>query len=396
VHTDSLVHKPESVKITVLSSYNVSRPSVWSGTPYHCVQALERTGTCVDVLCPATPDIPSEASSKFRQYASANQKYLWTRDLQLTKTILDALHKKMLARPETDWLLLFNPSDAAYLDTSIPISIVVDATWKQFVLSYSPFVSRQICRETYEDGCRGEALGFEKATLLLCLTEWAAAGIVHEYPEMEHKVGVVHPGANLAETIDRERVYGNISRRIRKPLNLLFMGVDPYRKGLDIAIYACEELRRTGIEAYLQVIGSEISVKTPPYVKVYGFLDKSKKKDLAALRRVYSNAFVLLLPARAECAGIVICEAAAFGVPAIVSGVGGTKELVRDGFTGYVTGVDSFPTEYANRIRFLLGHPASYMLMAKEARLRFETHLNWNTFIYGMLGFMMRSREARA
>lgn len=377
------------MRIAALSSYDLNRPLDWSGTPYYCLQALAQTTARLDVYCRAEQEVPPEAPAKYRRYADLNKKYLWTRDLRLTKRMLESKYKQAQTNPAPNWLLFFNPSDAAYIKTDIPIAIVVDAAWKQFVLAYSPFMKQPICHESYEDGLRGEALGFNKATLLLCLTEWTAEGVLQEYPEMKHKIAVLHPGANLTDTIDRGKLNENIACR-RRPLTLLFIGIQSYRKGLDIAIGACEEVRRAGIDAELEVLSTELPPAVPQFVNIHGYLNKHSEEGLTSLDSLYSRGFVLLLPARAECAAIVLCEAAAFGVPAIVSGVGGTKELVLNGCTGYVVGTDSGPAEYADRIKFLATHPAEYVRMANQARIHYEAHLNWNRFAREMLSVMGR------
>jgi glycosyltransferase involved in cell wall biosynthesis len=75
-----------------------------------------------------------------------------------------------------------------------------------------------------------------------------------------------------------------------------------------------------------------------------------------------------------------LCEAAAFGLPAIASRVGGIPTILRDGQSGYMveTGmtVDRVD-QYATRIAALWQDRDRYERFAHQAREEFETRLNW-------------------
>jgi phosphatidylinositol alpha 1,6-mannosyltransferase len=62
----------------------------------------------------------------------------------------------------------------------------------------------------------------------------------------------------------------------------------------------------------------------------------------AELAQAYANMDVLVFPSHTDTFGNVVLEALASGVPAVVTGDGGPKYIVRDGQTGFVAGDEGF------------------------------------------------------
>jgi phosphatidylinositol alpha 1,6-mannosyltransferase len=71
----------------------------------------------------------------------------------------------------------------------------------------------------------------------------------------------------------------------------------------------------------------------------------------AALATAYANMDVLVFPSHTDTFGNVVLEALASGVPAVVTGGGGPKYIVRDQKTGFVTEDDRFAEVIAKLVR---------------------------------------------
>jgi phosphatidylinositol alpha 1,6-mannosyltransferase len=71
----------------------------------------------------------------------------------------------------------------------------------------------------------------------------------------------------------------------------------------------------------------------------------------AALAQAYANMDVLVFPSHTDTFGNVVLEALASGVPAVVTGGGGPKYIVRDQETGFVTEDDRFAETIAELVR---------------------------------------------
>jgi phosphatidylinositol alpha 1,6-mannosyltransferase len=70
-----------------------------------------------------------------------------------------------------------------------------------------------------------------------------------------------------------------------------------------------------------------------------------------ALAEAYANMDVLVFPSHTDTFGNVVLEALASGVPAVVTGGGGPKYIVRDRETGFVTEDDHFSGAIAEMVR---------------------------------------------
>ncbi len=92
------------------------------------------------------------------------------------------------------------------------------------------------------------------------------------------------------------------------------------------------------------------------------------------------SANFLFLPSQADAFPQAFCEAAAFGLPAIGSTVGGIPSIVRDGETGFLRPPDAAAGKFAAPIRETLAAPARYREMAREARRDHRERLNWDRF----------------
>ncbi len=92
---------------------------------------------------------------------------------------------------------------------------------------------------------------------------------------------------------------------------------------------------------------------------------------------VYNGADVFCLPTvYEEPFGNVIVESAACGVPAVGSSVGGIKETIKEGFSGFHVKPD-IPKVLAEKLILLLKDEALRKTMGKQARERAEKEYSW-------------------
>lgn len=91
----------------------------------------------------------------------------------------------------------------------------------------------------------------------------------------------------------------------------------------------------------------------------------------AELAERMARAAVLVLPSLSEGLGRVLIEAMAVGLPVVASAVSGIPELVDDGDNGFLCPPGD-EEALANRLRWILDHPADAAAMGRRGRSRVE------------------------
>jgi glycosyltransferase involved in cell wall biosynthesis len=105
---------------------------------------------------------------------------------------------------------------------------------------------------------------------------------------------------------------------------------------------------------------------------------------------LYSHAAVFCCPSIYEPFGIINLEAMACETAVVASAVGGIKEVVVHGETGYLVHLEQmtaspfeavnprqFARDLAERINFLMTNPSIRTRMATDGRKRVEQHFGW-------------------
>ncbi len=98
------------------------------------------------------------------------------------------------------------------------------------------------------------------------------------------------------------------------------------------------------------------------------------------LSRAYANLDLLVFPSETDTFGLVVLEALASGVPAVVTARGGPKYTVQNGRTGYVA--DNFD-EFVACTEFLLTQPDLVSSMRTKAR-DYALSTSWEPIFEGM------------
>ena len=98
------------------------------------------------------------------------------------------------------------------------------------------------------------------------------------------------------------------------------------------------------------------------------------------LSRTFANFDVLAFPSETDTFGLVVLEAFASGVPAVVTDSGGPQYTVRHDSSGYVA--RNFE-EFVSYTAHLMSHPDSLSAMRMAARAQAET-TSWNRIFEGM------------
>jgi hypothetical protein len=125
---------------------------------------------------------------------------------------------------------------------------------------------------------------------------------------------------------------------------------------------------------------------------VLGFINKRDPEGYRKLEELYRTSDLFVLPSRAEAFGVVVAEAAAFGLPALVCRTGGLTETVREGETGFLLPIEDDGRVFAERAQMVL---RDYERFARNAYAEFATRMNWRTSVDRLVELLREAAHSR-
>ena len=348
----------------------------WSGTIFQMARALENHCDVVRVgpLEPFSLKLGKVIHHGIRLATGRN--YLYTHTARVCKAAAFKAERKM-ADSKVD--VIFAPAACgivAHLATQLPVVYLSDTTFRlmlDYNSEFSNLTASQICTAD-----QLERSGIRRAQQLVYPSSWAAQSSVADYGADPSKVHVVPFGANLENLPTREEaIRGSAPDSCR----LLFVGVNWQQKGGEIAFETLLDLERLGIPAELTIVGCEPPREVShPHLRIFSFLNKNDPRQRAKLDLIYRQSTFFILPTRADCFPIALCEANAYGLPVLSTQTGGVPEVVRDGVNGFLFPLEARGDQYAAKISQIHTRPESYRALRASSREEFERRLNWDAW----------------
>ena len=369
------VPEPMSVHMALASAGDARSPHYWSGSPYYMAQALEPRLSQLSYISP----VQERMVSTVGKAARLRQRLTGQRTMPASSWFAAKRNAQVIRRwlSETPVDMLYAPAGSALiaaLDLDIPVIYSSDATVHLMIDYYGRFsdLTSGALREAEEL----ERAAIDQAAILTYPTRWAANSAIEHYGADPDKVFIMPYGANMSTLPDRATA---LAPRAPGPLRLVFVGVDWERKGGAIAVEALRALNDRGGETHLTIVGCVPPEDVPrDNLTVHPFLSKNDPAELAQLAALYAGSDFLFVPTRAECYGVVWCEAAAHGLPSISTATGGVPDVITDGVTGHTLPPEAGGADYADLIAEIAADPARLEAMKVSARDDFETRLDWS------------------
>jgi glycosyltransferase involved in cell wall biosynthesis len=365
------------LRIAYLTANDPADRRSWSGTDFSMAQALERHCGEVVSLGPLRPLQARVGKIIKRGFELlGGPTYLYAQTTSVAKKLARMAEQKLADEPCD---VIFAPAGSvplAYLQTKIPIVYLSDITFHLIVDYYHEF--SRLFRPHARMADEIERLAIAKADRLIYPSSWAARSAIDDYGANPDIVHVVPFGANFETPPSREDAL-QIPKKDR--CRLLFVGANWERKGGQYAVETLLALEKMGIGATLTIVGCR-----PPEniihkdIHVIPFLDKNKTAERERLYRLYCDSHFFILPTRAECYSIALCEANAFGLPVLATQTGGLPELVREGINGFLLPLEAGGDRYAALVRELYADEARYEALRRSSRGEFESRLNWDAW----------------
>lgn len=380
------------IRIGFLSAHNYLDRTQWSGTLFYMQQALVQKG--FEVVFLGAP----------KQYPTWQRKLIYYGQNIKERFIAPPFHppikpqwvtkvQNQIAVAQCDFILApIASKEIAALKTDVPIIYLSDTTAKLYCQEhhYTHALGHQTQYDlaTLEQIELLDAIALTKAHHIIYSSQWAAQSAVQDYGMAADKVSILPFGANLDQPPSASDLLRSRQQMPPSPCQLLFIGSDWQRKGGDIAFQTLLELLHRGIDAELVVVGTVPPVRHPK-LTVIPQLDKNIPSQRQQLNQLFQRSHFFILPSRAECFGISLCEASAFGLPALTTAVGGITTVIKNGRNGYKLPLTASGIDYANVLSKILADPQLYQQLTVSARAEYDNRLNWQCWSDRVLDLLL-------
>lgn len=178
-------------------------------------------------------------------------------------------------------------------------------------------------RETYARWNELERSTYAQQDHVFSLTEFVRNSLIMDYGVASEKVSVIGAGPSIDVDIERDRETKEFSSQ-----NVLFVGKDAERKGLQVLRRAFAQVVKVYPKAVLHIVG--VKGLGSDNEIFYGRLNDNE------IRRLYYRAQVFALPSFREPLGFSLLEAMWSKTACIGTRVGGIQEVIEHGRTGYL------------------------------------------------------------
>ena len=156
-----------------------------------------------------------------------------------------------------------------------------------------------------------------------------------------------------------EKVFSVINTRTKN--QLFFVGsVDTPQDGYDL------------VKDALSLVPKD---KRPELLKLSWKKENGERLEDKDLVKIYNESLAVLCTSRLEGAGLIPLEAMSCGAIVIATNVGGHRETIKDGETGFLVGFK--PEEIAARILSLQEDKKLVEKIGKQSRLEIEKNWTW-------------------
>lgn len=364
-------------RIAYLTATDARDKRSWSGIHYYVSRSLEAHCGDIDYLGPIEPRLQLLVGKTISGISQKlfHKRYDYSHSISLAKAYAHEAEKKL---SEKKYDLIFTPTAStilAYLHTDLPIVSLSDTTFENMIGYYAGYTG--LWKTSEEQGIEIEKRALRKAALMLYPSEWAANSAIKLGADPS-RVHILPLGANLDHAPTRDEALNKVTGG---ECNLLFLGVDWERKGGAIAFEAFRSLKEQGINAKLTVCGCvPPKAFSDPGMRVIPFINKNDAKQARAFYDLLLSSHFLVLPTRAECYGIVFCEASAFGLISVTTQTGGVAGAVKEGVNGFLFPPDIDGKAYADAIREIWRQPGRYHALVQSSRMLYELELNWDAW----------------
>lgn len=250
----------------------------------------------------------------------------------------------------------------------------------------------------YDFTCWLEKTALEMADAVIAVSQETKRDVERLFTIPEDRLHVIYNGIDLEEyhPVTTKNALKRLSVNVVEPY-VLFVGRITRQKGIIHLVNAIKHLDpgfqvvlcagapdTPEIAAEMKAAVAAAQRSRPGVIWIEEMVDNRSKIEL------YSHASVFVCPSIYEPFGIINLEAMACGTPVVASSVGGIKEVVVHGETGFLVSVEQmkespfepihperFSRDLASRINELMADPGKRQKMGRAGRRRVEEIFGW-------------------
>ena len=360
-----------SIKIAFVTRLDPLNIHQWSGLNFFIYKCLKKLGFEVHLIGPLNNKLRYIYILKKIILSLFQIKFDIDRPIKVSKNFSQQVQKKIL-NYKYNLIFTTDTTVVSYLKTKIPIIIWHDMD----------FLKKKKSLQNLHDGFVCEKNSYTKAKKIILTSYWAKNQAIKRYNTQKKKIEVLEFGANLLSIPKRRNIINNINKKSHAEIcNLISVGVDWERKGMDKAVQLVKIMNSKGLKTHLNIIGPK-SPKNFLYdqnIYIVGFLDKRKIADREKITQYLLDAHFHILFSKSEGCGVVFAEASAFGLYSISHNIGGIKQMIINNKNGFCFDPNYKLDLIANYLIKIFRNRKEYYLKSYNSRIQFERRLNWNS-----------------
>lgn len=344
------------MRIGFVTPWRVDDETAWSGMVKPMFEALAQRAEVIAVETGEEPDAWFDRVA-CRVLDRRAGRYLPGHGLATARRRAESLANRLQDFKVDVVLAVAASQDIAFLSLGPPVVSVTDASFAALQRAYPSYAAVNGFGSWQAN--KQDRLAANRTDSFVVPSHWAADALQQDLAVPKNQIAVAPFGPAIEPYDWRPRPPADVIR-------LLLVASDWERKGGD-RLMAVQAARAAGTSLSLTVVGDHPVL--PDWVKVYG---GCRQAELASL---YQTHDALLEPTIANAGAVTASDAASFGLPVIASDIGGLREVVVHGQTGFLIS-DWESAEFGSAVAELT-QPDRWQVVSRQARARFETALNW-------------------
>jgi starch synthase len=367
--------------VGVIGSGNIGRdpfhPGSWSGSSKFFFETCDKLGILERAFGVEAPP--------YLRLPLVGKNFSFDRSVWATKFYLDVHYYNALTR-EISKKLLPNDfhSNIIQIGGIYDVPRIVNGRCKCY--SYhdgnlaqvlkSPYWSNTIPKSKVNKALDYERNVYKNMDKIFTMSEYLRRSFIEDFDVSEDKVKTIGAGINLDRIPD-------VKVKDYEKKNILFIGVDFYRKGGLHLLQAFRIVKDAFPNAKLHIMGPrklKIPHELSSGIVFHGFLSKKDPDQKQLFYSIVEDSSIFVMPSLYEPFGIAPLEAMVHEIPCILTRNWAFPEMVQPGVNGELAECGNV-NELADKIQFLLRNPDLLRSMGKAARRIVLENYTWDIVV---------------